>query len=270
MANISPGGLTEEALSQGRKARRVGRRIILLNEVDSTNAYALRTLAAQEGAAADGTVIFAERQTAGRGRLGRTWHSPTGASLMFTTLLWDVAGRWSPMYLVMAAGVAVVRGIAAATDVEPMLRWPNDVYVEGRKLAGILVEAKTMGHQEWAVAIGIGVNCLQHAGHFAEEIRERAISLEMASSEAIDRAAVGRAILSELDKYFSSAGTINDAELAAEWQRHSEDIGSRVTLLCDGREFSGRIMDVDPQQGLVVQLDDGTRRHFDAATTSMK
>lgn len=280
MTGSPPRQLSVELLSDGLNTRRVGRRILVLPQVDSTNTYALETVAASAGAQADGTVVFTEHQTAGRGRLGRSWHAPTGASLLMTTLLWEADDRPSA-YWCMAAAVAVVRGIEAATDLDPMIRWPNDVYIDGRKVAGILVEVrrpdliadrglpagekKTQGA---FVAIGIGVNCLQHAGHFPEEIRQQATSLEMASAHAVDRVSVAQAIMRALDDVSGVSGTISDAQLAADWTERSGDIGTATTLVSGGQQFDGRIVDVHPQHGLVLQLETGARRHFDPATTS--
>ncbi len=267
--------LKVEALQRGLQTRRVGRLIRVLPEVDSTNRFVLEELAEREGESADGAVVFAEHQTAGRGRLGRSWHSPRGASLLFTVLRCGVEA-WPAARVIMAAGVAVVEGIAAATEVEPVLRWPNDVYSRGRKLAGILVEQRRIAAGRWATALGVGINCLQHAAHFPPELRSTATSLDLESRHAIDRVAVARAVLERLDMWLGRVeerlGGVDegglDEVLAATWRRHSADVGERVTLTADGRTFCGRILDVHPTDGLLLQLDDGGRRHFDPAATS--
>jgi BirA family biotin operon repressor/biotin-[acetyl-CoA-carboxylase] ligase len=246
--------------------RRVGRGITVLSEVGSTNDYAFEVLAAA-GPLADGYVVFAEHQTDGRGRLGRSWHSPRGAGLMFTVLLWEDRVPLPPSWVIMAAAVGVVRGIEQSTEVEPSVRWPNDIYVAEKKLAGILVESRAIARGARALALGIGVNCLQRAAHFPPEIRRRATSLDLESTHAVDRAAVARAILRNLDVYFAEPGAFSDDQLVATWREHSTDIGTRVTLLSEGVEFTGRIVDIHPTTGLLVQLDTGARRHFDPATT---
>lgn len=266
--------LNADDLRAELNTRRIGRTILVLPEVDSTNSYVLDQLTPCRGEAADGTVVFAEHQTAGRGRLGRSWHSPRGASLMFTVLLCR-REAWAAARLIMAAGVAVVEGIAEATEVEPVLRWPNDVYSRGRKLAGILVECRAAAAGLRATAIGIGVNCLQHVSHFLPELRATATSLDIEARHPVDRTAVARAALRRLDAWLGDAGGRGpapeldaDQELAAAWRRHSADLGSRVTLLADGRTFTGRILDISPIDGLLLQLDDGGRRLFDPATAS--
>lgn len=185
-----------------------------------------------------------------------------------TVLLCESRLPPSPVRLVMAGGVAVAQAVASTTDVEPVIRWPNDVYVGPKKLAGVLVEARSVGPDSWSVAIGIGINCFQHVGHFPPELRDRATSLELESKHAIDREAVAIAVLNELDALVRRDSTISDGELADRWRARSADLGARVTLRENGQTYSGIILDVHPQSGLLLQLDTGTRRHFDPATTS--
>ncbi len=255
-------------LLEGLQTRRIGRHILVLPEVSSTNSYALETLADEVGTAADGHVVFAEYQTAGRGRLGRAWQSPRGAGLTFTVLLCEDGARTPGARLVMTTAVAVVAGIEEATDVAPVIRWPNDVYVEDRKLAGILLEVRTLKGAVRATAIGIGVNCLQHAAHFPPEIRDRATSLELQASQPVDRAAIAQAILRQLDARLADGCPISDDQLSADWRAHTADIGAHVTLRQEGHTFSGRILDVHPHAGLLLQLDTGARRQFDPQTTT--
>jgi BirA family transcriptional regulator, biotin operon repressor / biotin---[acetyl-CoA-carboxylase] ligase len=255
-------------LSRDLNVRRIGREITVLPDVDSTNDYAFKVLAAEAGKRSDGHVVFADHQTAGRGRLGRSWYSPRGASLMLTVLLWEGRPPIPPSWVIMAAAIAVVRGIEQSTDVEPVVRWPNDIYVRNKKLAGILVESRAIKRGSRTLALGIGVNCLQRAAHFPPEIRGTATSLDLESPRPVDRTAVARAILRNLDGYFAEPGRVSNDRLVATWREHSADIGTRVTLLNEGDRFAGQIVDIDPANGLLVQLDSGARRHFDPATTA--
>jgi BirA family biotin operon repressor/biotin-[acetyl-CoA-carboxylase] ligase len=257
--------LDPAALAAGLEPRRVGREIRVLPEVDSTNRFVLEALAPARGPSSDGCVVFAEYQTAGRGSLGRAWRSPRGAGLTFTVLLWEPAGL-APMGFTLPSAVAVAEGIEDATDVQPGIRWPNDLYAGGRKLGGILIEARATAEDQFAVAVGIGLNCLQHAGHFPPEIRQTATSLELASAHPIDRVAVARAILRRLDDHFSRPPRVPPGAWVEGWRRRSEDIGEHIAVACDGRRFAGRIVEIGPQAGLVLQLDSGGRRCFDLAT----
>src|SRR5690606_14956600 len=140
--------------------------------VTSTNDIALDSAGDPE---ADGLAVFADFQTAGRGRHRRAWLAPRGASILCSLLLRDQAG--SPVgpadtagTLTLAAAVAVCEAIRAATDITPAIKWPNDVRVAGRKLAGILIESRTIDPHTRAWVVGIGLNCYQQVGHFPSEL----------------------------------------------------------------------------------------------------
>ncbi len=257
-----PHQLDAEAIRRGLGTNRIGRKVVVLPEIDSTNTYAL------DHVAEDGAVVFAEHQTAGRGRLGRSWHAPRGASLTFTVLLLETPNALAAARWMMAGAIAVAQAIAQETDVSPQLRWPNDLFVRGKKLAGILVETRRRGANSLAVAIGIGINCLQHAGHFPPALRKQATSLELESSHPIERTTLARALLQRLDALLTAPASPSDDELAEQWRELSADIGNRARLLSDGQESSGQIIDVHPAGGLLLQLDGGGRRQFDPQTTS--
>ncbi|MEK6643817.1 MAG: biotin--[acetyl-CoA-carboxylase] ligase [Planctomycetota bacterium] len=258
--------LTADILNDGLLTERIGRQITVLPDIDSTNSYALDHLATQHGPSSDGHVVFAEHQSAGRGRLGRNWLAPRGAGLTLTALLWEQPGALPTARLIMAAAIAVARAVECATDIVPAIHWPNDVYVRNKKLAGILVEARACANQPMPIAVGIGLNCLQHRNHFPPELRDTATSLEIESRQPIDRATVARALLTELDRCFSKLHPLTDEAIADEWRQQSSDIGARVTLTSDGQTFTGLIIDINPHAGLLLQLDNGTRREFDLAT----
>ncbi len=260
--------LTAETIVDGWTPRRVGRDVVVLGETGSTNSFVLERAAEDAPASLDGLVVFAERQTAGRGRMGRAWHCPTGAGLMFSVLLLEPDGRVAPSAWMMLAGVAVAEGVAAATDVEPRLRWPNDLYGAGRKLGGILVEIRTLDHGARGVAIGVGINCLQQPLHFPESVRERAASLDMLSKMPIDRTRIARAVLQNLDACLDASLHHDEARLSDLWRDRSADIGNHITVQSGQDTFAGYVLDVHPREGLLLQLEHGGRRHFDAARTT--
>ena len=261
------GRLTAASITENLGVERVGRSVRVLDEIDSTNSHVLRSAGAGDPAP-DGAVVIAERQSAGRGRLGRSWVAPRGAGLTFTVALHEPLDRYSPSRLTMAATVALVDGIADVTDVEPAIRWPNDVWVGDRKLAGILVESMPLIGEIRFVALGIGLNCLQQPGHFPPALRDRATSLEIESRAPIDRLCVCRAVLRRLDAALLHPNARTDDDWVSSWRERSADIGTRATLIDAGDRFTGRILDIDPRAGLLVQLDTGSRRHFDPCTTT--
>lgn len=259
------GPLDGESIGRALATRRVARRIVCLAECDSTNSEALRRIGA-DPAACNGLVIFAEHQSAGRGRLGRSWHAPRGASLLMTAVVGghpEVASR-----VVLATGVAIREAVHEVCGIEADLAWPNDVYVRGRKLAGVLVETARSGSGAAMLAVGIGVNCLQHAGHFPPEIRARATSLEIEAHGAVSREAVAIGLLERLDELLPAAMGEAAHALGQRWRQHSGDVGRRAELVHGGRNYSGTVVDIDGSHGLWMQLDGGGRLRFDPLTTS--
>jgi BirA family transcriptional regulator, biotin operon repressor / biotin---[acetyl-CoA-carboxylase] ligase len=280
---MAAGKLQLEHVSTGLQTRRVGRNIELHESVDSTNRVAWERVAAlrdsgsagAEGSPCDGRVILAEHQSAGRGRLGRNWASPRGASVLASLILLDDTLDLTGDLLALLTAVAAVDAVRSATGVVAEIKWPNDLVLEGRKLGGILIESRA-----WAPAphlpgsgnayvVGIGINCLQHRNHFAPELRPWATSLELECPRAIDRTAVVRHLLGELDGWLAAPRTWDTETLRDAWVRRAQPLGRRIRVRHDGETFAGQVLDIDPAAGLVVQLDHGGRRLFDATSTSV-
>ena len=289
------GPLQYERLTRDRRATRVGRRIVLRDEVASTNDEAWRFLDQPDG---DGTAVFAEYQSRGRGRLGRRWESPRGASVMCSILLIEkapglIAGpphgkirRGGPMapearntpsshqgvangVIGLIAAIACRDAILAATHLPCEIQWPNDVVVQGRKLAGVLIEMRSIDQGGSAYGVGVGINCLQHAKHFDPSLRERATSLDLECPQSIDRHQVARSLLDELDRWFGYARPSDAGAVREAWIQRAAPLGRRLRLRHRGTEFVGQMIDVDPLAHLVVQLDEGGRRLFSADDTTV-
>lgn len=190
---------------------------------------------------------------------------------MVTVLLIEGPQPQTPMgpQLGLIAAIATAGAILDATGLCAVIDWPNDVVINGRKVAGVLVESCVVTGQRRAYAVGIGINCLQHGPHFPEELRTRATSLYMESTTPIDRESVASALLVGLDRRLADPAHCAPAEVRAEFLRWASPLGGRVRVVAEGRVFEGQVVDVDPSSALVVQLDGGGRRHFPAATTSV-
>lgn len=243
--------------------QRLGRRIYLHASIPSTNTFLLEH-AAEAG---DGAVAWAESQAAGRGRLGRRWLAPRGSSVLLSVLLLEPPDSPLRPHAALLGTVAACEAVETATDCAPAVRWPNDVYLGGRKLGGVLAESSAgVG----GVVIGVGLNCLQHRRHFTAELRDTATSLECESRHAIDRAAVAAALLARLDNWFVAASREPAAwaKLREAWRQRCEDLGRPVALEHDGRSFRGTAVDIAENGDLIVQLDHGGRRHFASANTT--
>jgi len=280
--------MTADPLLAGWAPRRVGRRIVVLAETESTNTLAL---AAADEPDADGLVILADAQTAGRGRLGATWLSPRGASVLCSVVLLSQEkkgsgtffrdgtkgaaqkSRMSPFslsaWLTQVSAVAVCEAICQATDVTPAIKWPNDLRIDGRKVGGILIETRPVDDRMRAWVVGIGINCLQQAGHFPPELRESATSLELATHHPVDRVAVARELLKALDRRLAPELWGQTEQVHRDWLAYAEPIGQKVRLRRDGRDYAGWTVEVDPAGGLIVKLETGQQEWFDPMRTKL-
>ena len=234
------------------------RKILVLEETSSTNDAAAQ--AGREGAA-EGLIIFAERQTAGRGRLGRVWESAAHQGLWFSLLLrpaWSQA-HWSRLTTWAAVGIA--RGLEAALPgCHAAIKWPNDLYLGGKKAVGILCES-VAGPGGYAV-IGIGVNVNQTSDDFPPELRVKATSLrEAAGPDAapLERHAVAAALLKQLDALYPALERDFGA-VVAEAQARSVLMGRRITLHGPLSTEEAVAEGLEPDGSLRVICDDGSTR----------
>lgn len=230
-----------------------GLRLEVLDEVGSTNQVATERAS---GGAEDGLVVVAERQTHGRGRLDRTWEAAEGTSLTFSLLLRPRAPARSWPWLPLLTGHAVAEALRAA-GFEAGVKWPNDVMVEDRKVAGILVERIETPDGPAAV-VGIGLN----VAHRAEELPvPGATSLELLSGEPVDRTALLLALLAAVRGAYEAwqrGGERGAVALAQSYAAACVSVGRGVRVaLPDGTELEGRATTVDPGGRLVVRTDDG-------------
>ncbi len=184
-----------EALGVGA----IGRRVLVFRETASTNDL-VREMAI--GGAVEGAVVVADRQTRGRGQYGRRWDSLGGVGLWFSVLLRPAWGAEFLERVTPLAAVAVAGGVAEATGLTPRIKPPNDVFLSGRKVAGILTEART-GRESFAV-LGIGVNVGHAVADFPIELRASATSLALAAGRVVEREAVLVAILRHLNRWYDS------------------------------------------------------------------
>jgi BirA family biotin operon repressor/biotin-[acetyl-CoA-carboxylase] ligase len=237
------------AVAARPRTRYVGRRLHWLATTSSTNDVARRM--AREGAA-EGTAVAARTQTAGRGRLGRTWVAPAGGLWVSVILRPRVGIREVPR-LGLAVGVAVFRAIERATGVRTGLRWPNDVLLEGRKVAGILAEAGPDG--DWVV-VGIGVNTAIPL----DVLPPGATSLQETLGAPPDNEALMAALFADLERMYELYRGDGIHSILTAWSATSTTLGRRVRAHVGTGSFEGVAECVDDDGALWIRVDDGTRR----------
>jgi BirA family biotin operon repressor/biotin-[acetyl-CoA-carboxylase] ligase len=227
-------------------------RIVHLERVDSTQASAFALAAA---CAEDRTVVVADYQAAGRGRHGRRWEAAPGQSLLATILVRPrlPVVQW-PAYS-LATAVAVAETLARTAALAPRLKWPNDVLIAGRKIAGILLESRPSGAAgPAAIAVGIGLNLAQRA--FPAGLAARATSVVIEAGREIPRDAMLAALLPAFDEWRARLERDGMAPVRARWLALADTIGRRVSI--DG--VSGVAVDLDPDGALVLEGAGGRHR----------
>jgi len=254
--------LDPDEISARLETQRIGRKVLVYDRTASTNNVAAEYAPNPDN---DGLAIFAEQQTAGRGRTGATWHSDHGDSLLFSVVLTDC--ELTSELLSLACAAAVADALGQIRDTLARIKWPNDILLDGRKVGGILVESRQYESNR-AILIGIGINCHQSPESFPAEIRDSATSLDIAAGARCDRITLARRLLTSLDHWLLVASQ-SKTQIVETWRRLSTQLGHRVTLSYNGRQFTGNCIGVDPEKGLILQLDRGGVRMFDAAHTSI-
>lgn len=247
-----------DALAQARpRLGPLGLRVLWFDAIGSTND---RALAWAEAGAEEGCVVLADAQSAGRGRLGRTWASPAGAGIYVSVVL-RPAAQAMPL-LTIAAGLGVSEGIAASTGLQTHVKWPNDVCVAGRpsrKLAGLLAEAGSSADRVLHVVLGIGINVLPAA--YPPDVAARATSLEAELGRAVHRGAVLAECLAGVWRRYEMLTAGRSGDVLADWRhRASASFGRRVEWDEPAGTQRGIARDVDSSGALVVAADRGVVR----------
>jgi len=234
-----------------------GARLEVYPQIGSTS-DAARRLAGQ--GAPEGTIVLADEQTAGRGRMGRRWFAPPGSSLMFTTVFRPALPPDRLYRLVMACGLAAAEGCESTAAVHVEVKWPNDLQIGGKKLAGILPESSLLGERvEWAI-LGIGINVSQDFST-DPELSQTAISLREAapSTQPIDRAVLLGRILERLNGWY---GRLDDAALLDAWRGRCVTLGRQVRVELSGSVLEGVAEEIDLTGALWLRTGAGERRRL--------
>lgn len=244
----------------------LGRHWHHVREADSTNALA-RELA--EAGAPDGLVVVAETQRAGRGRLGRAWSSPAGG-IWFSLLLRPRLLPSAAAMLTLGAAVAAAEATEAVAGITCGIKWPNDLLVNGRKVAGILTEMSAELDQLNYIVLGVGLNANFAAALLPDGLLVRATTLMEEKGEKISRAAWLGAFLNRCEHWRRLLETGARQRLISAWRSRSVTLGQSVTVTTPAARFSGRAVDIDSDGALVVETEDGARVRVAAGDVTLR
>jgi len=252
--------LDPDKIKASLKTKRIGGKILVYDSTSSTNDIATEYARNKQN---DGLVIFAEEQTAGRGRAGSEWLSGRADSILCSIVLTD--NKLNAELLSLTCAVAVAETIGKMGGSHTKIKWPNDIMLNGKKVAGILLESKVDKGCN-ACIIGIGINCHQKKDSFSIQIQSTATSLDAESNSVSDRNLLAKRLLTSVDQWLEAAEKTGE-KVIDRWRELSIQLGHRVTLLFNGASFTGHCIGIDPEEGLIIQLDTGGVRMFDAAHT---
>ncbi len=241
--------------------------LIYYDSIGSTNDEA-KALAA--GGAPHGTVLIADRQTKGRGRMGRSFQSPGGKGIYLSVILRPACRPDALMHLTCAVAVAACDAIETVCGVRPGVKWINDLILSGKKLGGILTEMSlsATGDVQYAV-VGIGINCSQKQEDFPHQLQNIAISLEAAENRKIDRAALAAELVRSLSK-MAEALHAKKFMLLDTYRSDCITTGKEVIVHAPTGTRRGLAVDVDSDGALVVRFSDGTMEAIQSGEVSVR
>jgi BirA family biotin operon repressor/biotin-[acetyl-CoA-carboxylase] ligase len=233
-------------------------RVERVTETASTNAD---LVAAALAGTPHGAVLVADFQSAGRGRLDRRWEAPPGTSLLVSLLLPPPPGGGRLHRLTQAVGLAAIEACEGVAGVRPSLIWPNDLYVNDRKLGGILAEAARQGADIVGVVVGMGMN-VNWPDDVPAHLADRLVSLNRLAGHTVDRDAL-------LDRLLDRLAARRWDDLTTDYRANLATLGRRVEVTAGERHFAASAVDVTPEGELVVQHDDGRREALSAADVTL-
>lgn len=262
----SPDRMSKDEIASLLSTHWAGQRLFCYDEIDSTN-LALRRL--KEGDHVHGALIVADKQTAGRGRRGRKWESPSGSSIFMSILLKpEIQPNDAPMLTVVMA-YSVAKAIRKVTGLDAKIKWPNDIVLNGKKVCGILTEMSAEIDFVHYVIVGIGINVNMES--FAEEIRDTATSLYIEGKEKVKRSELIAAVFTEFERDYEQF--MRDGDLGGMREAYNEllvNCGKEVRVLQPGNEYEGIAHGIDAEGNLLVETEAGEMRNVYAGEVSVR
>ncbi|MBU8784858.1 MULTISPECIES: biotin--[acetyl-CoA-carboxylase] ligase [Bacillus] len=256
-----PDKITENEIRLGLKTEKMGQTIYFQDVVSSTQKVAHEL--ANNGAP-EGTIVVADKQTEGRGRMSRAWHSPEGNGIWMSLILRPEIPVQKTPQLTLLTAVAIVQAIEEQTGIAAEIKWPNDILINGKKAVGILTELQAEADQVHSVIVGTGINVNQLADDFPSELKETATSLRLASGEKIDRAALIQTILLTFEKRYREYITHGFRPIKLLWESYALTLYRELTARTLSGTFRGKALGIDDEGVLLLETGDGIKKIYSA------
>ncbi|MCR5702253.1 MAG: biotin--[acetyl-CoA-carboxylase] ligase [Lachnospiraceae bacterium] len=261
----APDILDEKVIKDNMKTSWLGKDIIYLPETDSTNTQVKRIA---ENGGAHGTVVVTDKQTAGKGRRGRGWISPSG-NCYFSILLYPDIKVDRASMITLVAAMAVAGAVKEYSGKETFIKWPNDVVVNGKKICGILTESSTDLEYIQYVVVGIGINCNQK--NFDEDITNTATSVALEMEHDIERGKLLGRVLELFERYYDIFMKTEDlSELKDEYNEHLINIGREVKIIEKDGEYVKKALGIDESGALIVEDENGSQDYIISGEVSVR
>lgn len=251
----NPDLLLPEEIRHGLETTVFGRDLIDYHALISSTNDRAKELAA--GGAAEGTLVIAEEQTAGRGRKGRSWFSAAGDGICLSMILRPRMSPSEASRITLMTAVALAETLLELSDLPVLIKWPNDLLIRGKKLAGILTEMSMEMDQVDFVVVGLGLNVNSPLDNFVPEVRDIASSLMIETGESWNRASLVRTFLSWFEHYYALIHDQGFPAVMKRWKELSDIIGKEVCVDMLGSRKTGRVVDVDDDGVLILKESSG-------------
>ena len=263
---MKPVRLFADKIKDNLRTDIIGKEVITLERTASTMDVAKKIL--KEGAI-EGTAIFVEEQTQGRGRTGKEWLCKSGKGLLLTVVLRPVIQPENSYLIMVFTAVAIVQTIRDMFKLPVEIDWPNDLVINKKKLGGIIVETQDHTEQlrDYIVGIGINVNLKKH--ELPEHIDQPATSLTIEKETFIDRTNFAKALLQNLDSWYLILKDERYEHIIEKWQEFCVNIGRRVNVRNTKKEFAGVFLGISNNGELILLLDNGRKKKFKVEHTIM-
>jgi BirA family transcriptional regulator, biotin operon repressor / biotin---[acetyl-CoA-carboxylase] ligase len=258
----TPEKITADELRLGLKTNFIGKNVHYEESVESTQKIAHRL--AYENAP-EGTVIIAEEQQVGRGRMGRKWHSPKYTGIWMSIILRPNLPLPKAPQLTLLAAVAIVQAIEEYTGLLPEIKWPNDILINGKKITGILTELEAEADRINSVIIGIGMNVNQTKEDFPSELQEIATSLLQEKGERISRAELIKGIFNNLEKLYLLYLDEGFLPIKLLWESYAISIGKKITARTLTNSIIGTARGITEDGVLIIEDEHGKNHHVYSA-----
>lgn len=262
----APGNVTSNEIQIGLQTTSFGQNIHYEESVDSTQKIANR-LANED--AAEGTIVIAEEQTLGKGRLSRNWHSPKFTGIWMSLILRPNIPFHEAPQLTLLAAVAVAQAIEDVTDLTPEIKWPNDLLIKGKKVTGILTELQAESDRIHSVIVGIGINVNQKLSDFPEELQNTATSLFIESGKNITRSALIQQILRNMEKLYHTYLQHGFNPIKLLWESYAVSLGKELKATTVNETIIGKALGITDSGVLLLEDKLGKVHHIYSADVTI-